>query len=183
MPTKCYHYLMQQLPVILVIDNVRSAFNVGSLWRTADAVGAERIILLGISPHPSYDNDARLPHIASEASKLIAKTALGAEQSLPFDYYKNANDAVSHLRQQGYTLCSLEQTPASINLFEYKPVFPLALFVGHETTGLHSTTLALTDNIIAIPQFGQKESLNVSVAAGIALYFLRDHYQKAFPKP
>lgn len=164
---------MSKLPLVIIIDNVRSAYNVGSIWRTADAVGAERVILTGISPYPPLPDDDRLPHIAANAGRSIAKTALGAELSVPFTHYPNISTAITRLQSQNYTVCALEQSSTSINLFDFQPIFPLALIVGHETYGINSSVLSLVDHTLEIPQFGQKESLNVAVACGIAAFYLR----------
>lgn len=162
---------MRPNTLILVADNVRSLYNVGSLFRTADAAGVSEIILVGISPHPALPNDPRPAHVAIRAAAGIAKTALGAEKTLPWRYFENLETAITALKNEGLAVYALEQHESAVNLFEFKPQFPAALIVGHERNGVGSLDQA--EAILQIPQFGQKESLNVAVAAGIALYYLR----------
>lgn len=166
------------LPLILVADNIRSAHNVGSLFRSADGAGAKQLILTGISPYPAIPNEPRPPHVAARASRLIAKTALGAETTVPFQYQADSQTAIGSLRQRNYHIYALEQSSSSTSLFDAKPNFPAALIVGSEVAGLDQATLAAVDEVLEIPMLGQKESLNVSVAAGIALYWLSHYWLK-----
>lgn len=163
---------MNNKPLVLVVDNVRSLYNVGSLFRTADAAGAAELILVGITPHPKLTNDARPPHIAAKATASIAKTALGAEKTMPFRYFATLGEAADALRAAGYRIYALEQTTDAKNIFEFTPAFPAAIIVGHEREGVSTPSLA--DETLYIPQAGQKESLNVAVAAGIAMYWFRN---------
>ncbi|MFA6295766.1 MAG: RNA methyltransferase [Patescibacteria group bacterium] len=141
---------------ILVLDNVRSRFNVGSIFRTADGAGIDKIYLCGITPAP--------PH------SKIAKVALGAEKFVPFESVKITWRILKKLKESGYNIVALEQTKKSINYFEYKPKFPVALVLGNEVTGLSKDILKYCDEFIEIPMKGKKESLNVSVACGIVAY-------------
>lgn len=161
---------MKTKKIVLVADNVRSLYNVGSLFRTADAAGAAEIVLVGISPYPMVPGDPRPHHVAKRAAEGIAKTALGAEQTVPFRYFEDLPGAIAALRNEGYKIYALEQAQQAINIFEFTPVLPAALIVGHERDGVGS--LNMVDKVLYIPQFGKKESLNVAVAAGIALYRL-----------
>lgn len=165
--------MSKPLPLVLILDNVRSAHNVGAIWRTAEAAGIECLVLVGITPHPAIDNDTRLPYVAEKDTTAIVKTALGAEQRLPFTYESELVPTLRQLRSDGYQLVALEQSADSVSLFDYRPRWPLALVVGTETAGLNPTTLKLMDDVIEIPQFGHKESLNVASATAITLYFLR----------
>jgi 23S rRNA (guanosine2251-2'-O)-methyltransferase len=140
----------------VVIDNVRSLENVGSVFRTADAMAVDKIYICGISPTP-------------ENIKL-AKTALGAEKTVAWAYHKQTWRLLEKLKQQGVCIVSLEQVPTSVTLEKFKPKFPLALVVGHEVKGVSPSALKLSDAIIEIPMHGKKESLNVAVAFGIAAY-------------
>lgn len=161
-----------------MLTNIRSVYNTGAIWRTADAAGIQQIITVGITPRPLQTADPRLPHIADRATQALAKTALGAEKNLPFLHFESLREALSHLRSDGYSICALEQHQSATNLFQYQPSFPLALVLGPELDGLTADELRLSDRIIQIPQYGQKESLNVSVAAGIATYFLRYYFDR-----
>lgn len=151
--------------VSIILDNIRSAYNVGSIFRTADAVGAKKIYLCGYTPIPDASG------IGTErASLMIAKTALGAEKSTPWEYFKQTWRLIKKLKSEDIHIIALEQTQQSIDYRNYKPKFPLAILVGHERNGLSSKILEYVDEVIQIPIHGQKESLNVSVAVGIALY-------------
>jgi 23S rRNA (guanosine2251-2'-O)-methyltransferase len=159
--------------------NLRSAYNVGALFRIADAVGLERLVLTGTCPHPPVPGDTRLPYVANKALKAIAKTALGAEQTVPFEYAANSVSRLDKYRAEGYRLYALERSHQvrSSNLFTFKPQWPAVLVVGEETKGLANECIKSVDEVVEIPMFGQKESLNVASAAGIAAYFYR--YRKA----
>ncbi|MCE3008438.1 MAG: TrmH family RNA methyltransferase [Bacteroidetes bacterium] len=150
-----------RLPLLLVADNVRSMHNIGAFFRTADAFALQGILLCGISACP--------PH------RDIYKAALGAEQTVPWRYEQDVVLAVAGLRDRGYTIALLEQTDASLPLAAYRPPQghqPLALVVGNEVQGVSESLLPLAHLALEIPQWGTKHSLNVSVAAGIALYTL-----------
>lgn len=148
-------------PLILVADNVRSMHNIGAFFRTADAFALQGLVLCGISAVP--------PH------RDIYKTALGAENTVPWSYEKDIELAIQSLKNQGYTIAVLEQTDSSIQLDLWQPGGPVALVVGHEVEGVGQAALALADVALEIPQYGTKHSLNVSVATGIALYELCKH--------
>lgn len=153
-----------KVPLTLVVDNVRSMNNIGSFFRTADAFRLEEIILCGITATP--------PH------PMIHKTALGAEESVQWRYMADTIEAVTTLKQQGYTLCALEQathsiSPEQISLSQYHL---MALVVGNEVHGVQDEVIDCMDHVIEIPQYGTKHSLNVAVSAGIALYTLTAPY-------
>jgi 23S rRNA (guanosine2251-2'-O)-methyltransferase len=159
--------------IVLILDNIRSCYNVGSIFRTADGAGVAGIIGVGITPLPRFDGDTRLPHIAIRADRQIAKTALGAESSVPFSHATDPLGAISALKARGYVIIALEQTQGSQVLQEYAvEASKLAVVLGSEASGLDPTTLAACDVILEIPMRGRKSSLNVAVAAGIALYQL-----------
>lgn len=157
----------------LILPDIRSAQNVGSIFRTADAAGVERIITAGYTPHPAYPGDPRPPHVAAANAKAIAKTALGAEINVPHSHYESAVEALSHFRHNHYHIAALEQAEGSQSLFNYQPPARLALILGNEVEGVTPHLLAASDTILELPMLGSKESLNVSVAAGIAIYQLR----------
>lgn len=148
----------EKLPVILVLDNIRSMHNVGSVFRTADAFLAEAIYLCGYSPQP--------PH------RDIHKTALGSTDTVSWKYFPSAAEAAATLRAQGYLIAAVEQVENSVPLQAFMPDRKLALVFGNEVEGVGENVLEHCDCFIEIPQFGMKHSLNVSVAAGIVLWEL-----------
>ena len=153
----------------LVAVDIRSAHNVGSLFRTCDGFGAD-LFLVGICPRPRNDDDSRLPFVADKAHKAIAKTALGAEETVNWRYADTLLEAKNILEKEGYSLVALEQTKKSKDLAAFKPQDKVAIVVGREVEGLTDVELKLCDEAYEIPMKGEKESFNVSVAAGIALY-------------
>lgn len=159
-------------PIVVLLDNIRSAYNVGSILRTADACGVEMVVCCGYTPYPLVINDTRPRFEASKTTTLIAKTALGAEKSVCCQHFETTEIATKHFRKLEYQIIALEQSSHSIDLFDFKPTYPLVLTLGSEVNGHDPSTLDLADQIIEIPMVGKKESLNVSVAAGIALYQL-----------
>ncbi len=159
--------------LVLIAHDIRSCHNVGSLLRTADGLGVSKVYLTGYTPYPAVKNDERLPHIAAKNNRLITKTSLGAEKSVKWEYRRNLPAVVEELRSNGFKIIALEQAPNSINLPDYESTANVALIIGSEVGGIDAAILNLADEIIEIPMLGKKESLNVSVAAAIALYHLR----------
>lgn len=163
------------MDIVLIAHNIRSAHNVGALFRTADGMGVARLILSGYTPHPHLGpDDPRLPHIAARLTTQIHKTALGAEATVPFVYQPTPD--LAGLRAQGYRIVGLEQDARAIALPDYRPTGPVALLLGEEVAGIAPDLRTQCDDLIEIPMYGHKESFNVSVAAGIALYGLRQAY-------
>lgn len=162
---------MNKIEVIIVCHNIRSIHNIGSILRTADGFGIQRVIVTGISPYPEVSGDSRLPHVKLKLTKQISKTALGAEKSVLVQHSPELKDAISDLKKQGYQVLALEQGTQSILLNKFKTqAKKIALILGPEVTGLSEKELSLADSKLEIPMLGSKESFNVSVAAGIALY-------------
>jgi len=159
--------------IVLVVHNIRSALNVGSLLRTADGLGVEMVYLTGYSPYPEARGDVRLPHVRLRATKQIRKTALGAEETVKWAHYPGVSDLIDRLKENNFTVVALEQTKSSQKLPDFKLKGNSALIVGNEVDGLDEETLSLVDSQVEIPMLGQKESFNVAVAAAIALYHLR----------
>lgn len=149
-----------KLPLILVLDSIRSMNNIGSIFRSADAFRIEGLILCGITAQPPHPD--------------IHKTALGAEESVPWRYSGSALEAVRELQAKGYTVLALEQAHESLRLdrFVPQPGARYALVLGNEVKGVAEEVVAAADHCLEIPQYGTKHSLNVSVAAGIALWHL-----------
>jgi tRNA G18 (ribose-2'-O)-methylase SpoU len=162
---------MNRHQLTILLPDIRSAQNVGAIMRTADAVGA-RVWTSGITPYPIIDDDARPPHVADRATHLIAKTALGAELTAFETHYSTFEQAIASAKELNLIICALEQTLDSVNIFDYGHEGPLLLVVGPEVEGLDNSWLAACDVSVEIPMIGHKESLNVAVAAGIAMYAL-----------
>lgn len=156
--------------IIVIAHNIRSIFNVGSIFRTCEGFGVKQLILTGYTPYPKIENDERLPHIAQKLTEQIHKTALDAEKLVPFTH--EGNPDFDRLKQLGYTIVGLEQDKNSIMLPEYKPPQKIALLLGEEIYGITDDMRQKCDDLIEIPMFGKKESFNVSVATGVALYGL-----------
>jgi len=145
--------------ISLIAHNIRSLWNVGSLFRNADAFAVEKIILTG--------------YTATPPRREISKTAIGAEEWIPWEYEEDPIQAITKLKSDGWTMVALEQSEDSINIAEFESPDRMCLIVGHEVTGVPSDLLEMSDYIVHIPMHGKKQSLNVSVAAGIALHVLR----------
>jgi len=162
---------MTTMPEIIVIaHNIRSTHNVGSIFGTAEGFGVQKILLTGYTAYPRIENDPRLPHISEKLTAQIHKTALDAETLVPFEYLENP--PLKELKQQGYTLIGLEQSDQSVMLPNYASPAKIALLIGEEVHGIEQSLLDQCQDVIEIPMVGQKESFNVSVATGIALYAL-----------
>ena len=147
----------EKIPVVVVLENIRSAYNVGSVFRTADAFLIEAIFICGYSAKP--------PH------KEIKKTALGAEDTVHWKHFKNAADAISELRNEQYKIFAVEQVENSISLEKFKSGSEkIAVVFGNEVTGVEQSTIQLCDGCIEIPQLGMKHSLNITTAAGVVLW-------------
>ncbi len=145
-------------PVVVVLDNIRSANNTGSFFRTADAFALEKVVLCGITARP--------PH------RDIQKTAIGATESVEWEYFKSVEEAVESLRNYGYQIVSVEQCDQSVSLEKFKPEEnkPIAYIFGNEVSGVSEEVIEISDTCLEIPQWGTKHSLNVSVSAGIILW-------------
>lgn len=145
-------------PIIVVLDNVRSMNNIGSVFRTCDAFRVEQLFLCGITATP--------PH------REIHKTALGSTESVSWTYFDDTKKAVGFLKEKGYYIIAVEQTDASVHLNDYVPDKnkKIALIFGNEINGVDDEVLALCDFCLEIPQFGTKHSINISVSAGIILW-------------
>ncbi len=159
--------------IIIIAHNLRSIHNVGSILRTADGHGAEKVYLTGYSPYPRTTNDSRLPHIANKLTKQLHKTALGAEMADNIVYQEDIMTVVARLKTQGYQIVAVEQTDQSLMLPDYTPLAHIALIVGREVEGVEQSVLDQCDVAVEIPMSGRKESFNVSIAAAIALYHCR----------
>jgi 23S rRNA (guanosine2251-2'-O)-methyltransferase len=155
-------------PIVIVLDNVRSLYNVGSVFRTADAFLCDSIYLCGITACPP--------------NKEIYKTALGAEESVAWHYFEHTADALLQLREQGYQIIAIEQVERSAELqnFLFDPALRYAFVFGHEVKGVDEQAIGLCHACIEIPQFGTKHSLNISVSVGVVLW---EYARKMATKP
>lgn len=153
--------------VYIILDNIRSAYNVGSILRTADAAGVKKVYMCGCTPMPTDRFGRKRPD--------IAKVALGAEESVPSEYEEDIVILLEKLKQEGVCIVAVEQDKASIPYTRFHSEKPVALILGEETKGILPSTLGLCDAIVEIPMNGKKESLNVSVTAGIVLFRLIEH--------
>lgn len=163
--------------IIVIAHNIRSTHNVGAIFRTADGFGVKKIILSGYTPYPKLGSspnntqkETRLPHIAEKIHHQIHKTALDAEDIVPYQQQDELD--IQSLKDNGYRIVALEQAPESIMINQYKGREKIALLLGEEVEGISPDYIAICDDIVEIPMHGAKESFNVSVAAGIALYQL-----------
>ena len=149
-----------KMPLVVVLDHVRSCNNVGSVFRTSDAMLVRKICLCGITATPP--------------DKEIHKTALGAENTIDWQYFKTTEEAIELLKREGYTIIAIEQVEGSILLNEFLPVpnEKLALVFGNEVNGVQQEVVNMCDKTIEIPQFGTKHSFNIAVSAGIVLWDL-----------
>lgn len=147
-----------KIPLVVILDNVRSLHNVGSVFRTSDAYCVEKVILCGITATPP--------------NAEIHKSALGAEFSVDWEYYKETTEAVNELKQAGYTILAIEQAHDSINMdtFKAEKGKKYAVILGNEVKGVQQSVIDLSDDCLELPQFGTKHSLNVSVTAGIVIW-------------
>jgi tRNA G18 (ribose-2'-O)-methylase SpoU len=152
--------------LFLVLHNIRSAYNVGSIFRSADGAGVSKIYLSGYSHCPSdIEKEPK-----TKADKMIEKTALGAEQSVAWEKCADLETLLQKLRKDDCALVALEETRDATDIGKFKAVFPMALILGNEVEGISKNILQKCDAVVSIPMRGKKNSLNVSVAAGIAIY-------------
>jgi 23S rRNA (guanosine2251-2'-O)-methyltransferase len=140
----------------IIVHNIRSLYNIGTMFRTADAMGVDRLFLTGYSGQPPR--------------KEISKVALGAEDSVPWQHFKNISYLIDKLRKQGVKIVALETGSQSVDYLDFKPQFPVALIVGNEVSGLSPALMKKVDATISLPMHGIKESLNVGVAMAVAGY-------------
>jgi tRNA G18 (ribose-2'-O)-methylase SpoU len=153
-------HLVKKLPVYVVLNSIRSSYNVGSIFRTSDGAMIQKMFLCGYTPTPD--------------KKEVLKTALGSQNSIAWEYVKNPSEVILSLKEQGIKIFSLELTDSSIPYYKVrKSDFPLCLVVGNEISGVSQELIDLCDFSIDIPQYGIKQSLNVAVAYGISIFELR----------
>ena len=161
--------LSARLPVIVVLDNVRSLYNTGAFFRTADGCAVEKLVLCGITPRPDQ---------GGRQAKAIAKTALGAEGSVPWEYEQDTRAALASAHQAGYQIAVIETSPEAVSLFDWTPAWPVCVVFGHETDGVGTSIARDHAMHVRIPMFGAKTSLNVATAGGVVLYELLRRHRK-----
>jgi 23S rRNA (guanosine2251-2'-O)-methyltransferase len=154
---------IRPLPACVLLENVRSLYNVGAFFRTADAVALEKLYLTGITGYPPQ--------------RMITKTALGAEETVRWEYRRDTAKTIEELHLANYEIAAIETSAHSIDLFEWQPRFPVCVLFGHETDGLTAQAAALADTHIRIPMLGRKHSLNVASAGAVVLYELLRKYK------
>ena len=152
-----------RLPVVVVLDNIRSMYNVGAFFRAADGAGLEKLCLGGITAHPP--------------KKAITKTALGAEETVPWEHDWDAVKMAGQMRERGYEIAVIETGAAAIDLYEWEPNFPVCAVFGNEVEGIRPELLEMAERHVRIPMFGHKNSLNVATAGGVVLYELLRKYR------
>ena len=153
-----------RLPISILVENVRSVHNVGSIFRSADGFGAEKIYLSGYTAHPPRED--------------LHKTALGAEDAVPWEYFENPLDAAAAIKKQGIPLILIEQTKQSKSMYEIDWKFPVCFIVGNEVSGVSEELSAMADIHVELPMRGVKQSLNVSVATGVVGYEFSRYYSQ-----
>jgi tRNA G18 (ribose-2'-O)-methylase SpoU len=146
----------------LILHNIRSAYNIGAIFRTADGVGVSKIFLTGYSPRPTDRFGRTQPE--------IKKTSLGASETMEWEAMNDIEYVIHRQKQEGYVVIAIEQSSQSQPLFEYNPPENVTYILGNETEGIEEEILKASDLVLEIPMLGHKESLNVSVAAGIVMY-------------
>ena len=154
---------LPKLPVTVLLDNVRSMYNVGSFFRTMDAAACEKLYLCGITARPP--------------KRAITKTALGSEETVPWEHHADAVALARDLCDCNFELAAIETTPNAVDLFDWQPRFPVCLLFGHEVDGLNTQLLAACDTHVRIPMLGRKHSLNVATTGGVVIYELLRKYR------
>ena len=155
---------IKTIPVSILLDNVRSLYNVGAFFRTADAGGCEKLYLCGITGQPS--------------KPAIRKTALGAEETVEWEHSADPRALIEKLREKGCEIAAVETSAVAVDLFDWQPRFPVCVLFGHEVDGLRPELLELCDTFVRIPMLGRKHSLNVATAGGVVIYELLRKYRR-----
>lgn len=159
--------------LVLILHDIRSTYNVGSLFRTAECMGVSQVLISGYTPYPLRSNDDRLPHISHKLHAQIEKTALGTTSQINWTHTKDLLIELDRLRHDGYQIVGLEQDSRSIALPEWHTPEKVALLIGREVEGIADNLKNTCDTLVEIPQLGAKESLNVVQATAIALYHMQ----------
>lgn len=170
------NFIKPSRDIVVIAHNIRSVMNVGAILRTSECLGVKQVYATGYTPNLDHSTDGSnqplLPHVRAKLARRLHDSALGAETIVPFRYHTNINQLVSQLKLDGYSIIGLEQNKQSISLPDYQPPRQIALLLGEEVHGLTPNLIDMCDDLIEIPMFGRKESYNIAVATGIALYEL-----------
>jgi 23S rRNA (guanosine2251-2'-O)-methyltransferase len=164
---------VKNIKIVLVLHNIRSTHNVGSILRSSDGFGVARVYFTGYTPYPVHEDDIRLPHIREKIERQIEKTALGAQKTVQWNHDENIKKVLDDLKNKGFLIAALEQTSKAIDLNDFHPDKNVALILGNEVDGVDKEILETADIHLQIPMHGKKESLNVAIAGSIALYHLQ----------
>lgn len=159
--------------IVVIAHDIRSTHNVGSLLRTADGLGIQKVYFTGYTPYPTQQNDSRLPHLTRKLNAQIHKTALGAEKSINWERPSDVLKLIEDLKDDDHEVIALEQAKGSIKLPNYEPTSKVAILLGSEVSGIDDSLLAQCDEVVEIPMLGKKESFNVVEAATMAMYHFR----------
>lgn len=159
--------------IVVIAHDIRSTHNVGSLFRTCEGVGVNKVYLTGYTPYPAKVDDERMPHISKKINGQIEKTALGAEKILNWEHENDLEKVIRELKSSGYSVLALEQSDNSKQLNKYSPPSKVALILGNEVDGIDAEVLKICDEVLEIPMQGKKESFNVVQAAAMTLYAFR----------
>src|SRR5258708_2685203 len=160
---------IRPIPVAILLDNIRSLYNVGAFFRTADASGCEKLHLCGITGRPP--------------ERAIAKTALGAEETVAWEHHADACEVVRRLRAGNYEIAAVETSVHAVDLFDWQPAFPVCILFGHGVEGLRPGLLELRGTHLRIPMLGRKHSLHVATAGGVVIYELLRNYRPPLANP
>ena len=156
--------------IVVIAHNIRSAFNVGSIFRVCDASGVRKLYLTGYTPFPKIDNDKRLNFEIEKTENKIKKAGLEGFNNLPFEHVENILTLIKELKEKKIKIVGLEQHKPSTDIFDYKVTEKTALIIGNEVTGVEQDVLNICDDIIEIPMYGKGKSLNVAVSLAVGLY-------------
>lgn len=159
--------------IVLLVNDIRSTHNVGSIIRTAECFGVSHIYFTGYTPYPTTKNDSRLPHVSSKLTTQISKTSLGAENNVSWSHHHNLRELISKLKTEDFEIIALEQNSSSISIENFYPNNNTAVLLGNEVKGIDPELFNFCDKIIEIPMFGNKESLNVVQASAVMLYQIK----------
>jgi len=166
-------WLVMSVKLIIVLESVRSLYNVGSVFRLADGLGVEAVYTTGITPHSKTAKDKRLPHVLKRVENQLNKTALGAQRHVQTRHFTSVEECIEELKSSGYEIVALEQTKNATLLKDYHPKNQrIALILGNEVEGASQEALNLSNIVVQIPMQGKKNSLNITSAGSIAAYHL-----------
>lgn len=160
---------MKEKKFYLILHRIRSAYNVGSIFRTSDGVGIDKIFITGFTQSPSD----KIFELQSKAERMLSKTALQADKYVPWEKEKNISKVIDRLKKEGFQIVALEQDEKSIDYKKFKPKDKIALILGNEPKGIDKRIVKKCDSVIDIPMRGKKKSLNVAVATGVATYEIK----------